>query len=94
MLYCTHMPAKKSAGKPITLDSLAALVSRTAATADKKFAALADDISGVKERYRGREHRFKDPSENFARIGEGSEIDRTVSMLNCRVLARGRKSTE
>jgi hypothetical protein len=38
------MPAKKT----VTLDSLATLIAHTAASADKKFAALADDIGGMK----------------------------------------------
>lgn len=36
------------AAKKVTLESLAALITKTSATADKKFPALADDIAGVK----------------------------------------------
>jgi hypothetical protein len=42
------MAAKKSARKAVTLDSLATLIAHTAASADKKFAALSEDISGAK----------------------------------------------
>ncbi len=42
------MAAKKSQRTPATLDSLQRLIARTAVSTDKKFRALADDISGVK----------------------------------------------
>jgi hypothetical protein len=48
MLYYSHMAAEKSHRRPVTLDSLAALISRTAASADNKFVALAEDIADIK----------------------------------------------
>jgi hypothetical protein len=36
------------AGKKTTLESLAKLISESSASADKKFAALAEDISDIK----------------------------------------------
>ena len=42
------MAAGKSKRTMATLDSLATLISRAASSTDKKFAALADDIAGVK----------------------------------------------
>ena len=41
------MPAKKPAST-VTLDSLAALISHTAASTNTKFAALAEDIADIK----------------------------------------------
>jgi hypothetical protein len=43
MLHSPHMAAKKT-----TLESLAKLISESSASADKKFAALAEDISDIK----------------------------------------------
>jgi septal ring factor EnvC (AmiA/AmiB activator) len=43
MLYFPHMAAKKT-----TLESLAKLISESSASADKKFAALAEDIADIK----------------------------------------------
>src|ERR1700726_1137616 len=43
MVCSPHMAAKKT-----TLESLAKLISESSASADKKFAALAEDISDIK----------------------------------------------
>ncbi|MGH6676484.1 MAG: hypothetical protein ACRECE_09745 [Xanthobacteraceae bacterium] len=48
MLYSPHMAAKKPSRTPTTRDSLATLIADTAASADKKFTALAEDIASVK----------------------------------------------
>ena len=42
------MAAKKSRRTPVTLNSLATLIAHSAASTDKKFAALADDIADIK----------------------------------------------
>jgi chromosome segregation ATPase len=42
------MAAKKSRTRPATVATLAKLISRTAGSADEKFAALAEDISDIK----------------------------------------------
>lgn len=42
------MAAKKTKPTTMTLNSLATLISRTAASADKTFTALADDIADLK----------------------------------------------
>ena len=47
VIYCQHMPAKKPKSA-VTLDSLAELISHTAASADTKVAALAEDIADIK----------------------------------------------
>jgi hypothetical protein len=44
MINFRHMAAKKT-----TLESLATLISKTSVSSDKKFAALAEDISSMKE---------------------------------------------
>jgi hypothetical protein len=46
MVYSPHMVAKKT-----TLDALARMISKASASADNKFAALAEDIARL-ETYR------------------------------------------
>jgi chromosome segregation ATPase len=57
------MVPRKSLRKPATLESLATLISRTAASADKKFAALADDIADIKS--------SMPTKDDFARLDKG-----------------------
>jgi hypothetical protein len=49
MLYYLRLPANKSGPTPVTLESLATLIARSAVSTDEKFTALADDISSVKD---------------------------------------------
>lgn len=47
MVYCQHYGCKKQTHTSATLDSLETLIAHTAAPADKKFTALADDNASV-----------------------------------------------
>jgi hypothetical protein len=60
------MPANKSGLTPVTPESLATLIARSAASADKKFTALSDDISSVKDDISGVKGEYP------IRLGEGS----------------------
>jgi hypothetical protein len=74
VLYCPHMATKNT-----TLASLAKLITTTAASADKKFVALAGDVADVKaemmhqfdhidEQFRANDARLRDISAEVASV--------------------------